>query len=239
VNTATVLWVALFCSILLLIWLLYRGVRACRRASMADWGSRTLNTLDGLNRLFCRGFHRLQHSTVVLPRTGAAIVACNHVSGLDPLLMVAACNRPLRFIIAKEEYDRWWLRWLYRRMRCIPVNRSRNPEKAFYAARQALNAGEVVAIFPQGAIRVAGAPAQPLKRGVVMLADLAKAPIIPMRLSGIKGTGMVIMAVFLRSRALLETAPAISVNGRSDKEALHRIEQFIAADPMAPLLAAQ
>ncbi len=229
--TATdVVWVVLWALVLFVLWLLYRGVTACRRANSADWGARTLNLLDGLNRRFCRDYHRLQHGPVVLPVSGPAIVACNHVSGLDPLLMVAACNRPLRFIVAKEEYERWWVHWLARRMLCIPVDRSRNAEKAFYAARQALAKGEVVAIFPQGAIREADAPRQPLKRGVIMLAGLAGAPIIPMRLSGIKGAGLVFAALWMRSDARLETGPPLTVDGHGNGETLSRLERFFDAE---------
>src|SRR5690606_17846252 len=98
--------------------------------------------LDGLNRIFCRRFHRLT-GRIDLPERGPVLVASNHVSGLDPLLMIAASRRPLRFIIAREEYERWWFTWLFRAIGCIPIDRSRNPHVAFYAARRALAAGEV------------------------------------------------------------------------------------------------
>jgi len=72
----------------------------------------------------------------------------NHVSGLDPLLLIAATRRPLRFVIAREEYERWGLRWLLHAVGCIPIARGRNPRSALSAARAALEAGEVVALFP-------------------------------------------------------------------------------------------
>ena len=135
-----------------------------------------------------------------LPASGGAIVVANHVSGLDPVLMIAASPRPLRFLIAKEEYDRWWLSWLFRWLRLIPVERTRNPHRALYAAREALAAGEVVALFPQGSMHLDGEPVH-FKRGAALLAAIAGAPIYPLRVEGIRGQGRTVSAVFMRSRS--------------------------------------
>lgn len=108
----------------------HRLMRRLEAANKADWGGKWLNRLDGLNRIFCRKFHRLRHAKLHLPAKGGALLASNHVSGLDPLLLIAASRRPLRFMIAREQYDRWWLRWLFRAIGCIPVERSRNPRAA-------------------------------------------------------------------------------------------------------------
>ncbi len=200
--------------------------RVCDRHNGADWGGKWLNRLDGLNRIFCRRFHRLIADPVPLPEHGGVIVAANHVSGLDPLLMIATCSRPLRFMIATEQYNRWWLRWLLELIGCIPVNRSHRPERAFYAARQALDRGEAVAVFPQGAIHLPGsAPA--LKPGIVFLAALAGAPVVPLHISGVRGVGRVIPAVFLRSRARVSAGAPVAVASKRSEECLERINRFI------------
>lgn len=166
-----------------------------------DWGSVWLNRLDGLNRIFCRSFHKLRHDPIVLRPDGGVLLASNHVSGLDPLLMVAACDRPLRFVIAREQYERWWLRWLFQAMGCIPVDRGRNPRSAFRAALEALQQGEVVAIFPHGRIHLSHQPPARLKRGVALLARLASVPVHPLRIEGVRGQGMTVVAVLIPSRA--------------------------------------
>jgi len=211
-----------------------RAWRACLEASEADWGTPLLNALDGLNRLFCRRYHGFISDQVPLPDSGPAVVAGNHLSGLDPLLMFASCKRPLRFIIAREEYDRWWMRWLYRRARLIPVDRAGKPEQAFYEASRALSQGDVVAVFPEGAIRRAGDEDRPLKRGVIMLAGRARAPIIPVRVSGIRGRGRVVAAVFMRSNARLRAGEPISVAGPRDESALKSLREFITARDEGP-----
>ena len=215
------IWLGLI-AVVLIAWLLRIG----KRNQQADWGNGFLNCLDGLNRLFCKHYNQLEFDEVVLPQKGGAILAANHVSGLDPLLMSCACKKPLRYMIATEQYNRPLLRWLYKAMGTIPVDRIGAPEKAFYAAHKALEEGELITVYPQGRITLPG-ESVPLKRGVILLADLAEAPIIPIRLSGITGVGKVFPAIFMRSRARLEVGPAIYVNGPKDKAALSELGSFI------------
>lgn len=203
------------------------AVVQCDRNNGTDWGGKWLNRLDGLNRIFCREFHRLEADPVPLPGDGGAIVVANHVSGLDPLLMVAACDRPLRFMIATEQYNRWWLHWLFKLIGCIPVDRSGKPEKAFYSARQALSRGEVVAMFPQGRIHLPHEPPAKLKRGIVFLAGLTGAPVVPLHVSGVRGMGHTVPALFLRSRARLQATYPVTVAHERSDACLDRINEFI------------
>src|SRR5690348_6145629 len=99
--------IILIAAVAVIIFFWPRLLRACERANGADWGHRWLNRLDGLNRILCRRVHRLKHAPIELPATGGVLVASNHVSGLDPLLLIAASPRPLRFLIAREPYERW------------------------------------------------------------------------------------------------------------------------------------
>lgn len=203
------------------------AVGHCDRANVADWGNKWLNRLDGLNRIFCQWFHRLQADDIQLPVSGGALLAANHISGLDPLLMIASCSRPLRFMVATEEYNRWWLKWLLETIGCIPVDRTGQPEKAFQAALRALDVGEVIGVFPQGRIQVPGDDPVELKRGVVALAHLADVPIIPLHISGVSGVGHTLLAVFLRSTARIKAAHAINVSDTKDEVALLELSEFV------------
>ena len=190
-------------------WLVRRGLHACRAAARADWGHGWLNTVDGLNRIFCRRFHRLRaaHLPLPLPKHGPALVVANHVSGLDPLLLIAASERPLRFIIAREQYERFGLHWLLRAVGCIPLDRAASPHRALAAARHALQHGEVVALFPHGRIHLEREGPVRLKPGILHLAKLSGAPVYPLRIDGVRGAGRTVSAVFLRSRARLTLFP--------------------------------
>lgn len=201
-----------------------------RRHGKADWGGSFLNRLDGLMRVYCARFHRLKYQPLPVPESGGAIVAANHLSGLDPIILAAASRRPLRFVIATEQYERRLLRWFYDQIGCIPVDRTGAPEKAFYAARRALADGEIIVLFPQGRIRLPGDARRPLKRGVVALAAMSDVPVIPVRISGVGGVGRIVTAVFIRSRARIHAGSPIRVANRRDERALLAIEEFISRD---------
>jgi 1-acyl-sn-glycerol-3-phosphate acyltransferase len=118
-----------------------------------------------------------------LPGEGPAIVAANHVSWLDPIVLGAACPRPVRFLIAHSVYERMWTKWFYAGMRAIPVDRSTRDPGWMRAALRALEAGELVGVFPEGAGLSSGPNRQP-KPGAGLLAALSGAPFVPAALVG-------------------------------------------------------
>lgn len=177
-----------------------------KREARADWGRPWLNVLDGLNRGFCRRYHRLNDAVLDLPESGPALVVANHLSGLDPLLLLALSPRPLRFLIAQDEFDRWWLRWLFRAVGCIPVNG--NTRGLLQAARAALESGEAVALFPQGGIVPHDGPVS-LRRGIAVLAEASGAPVYPVRLAGIRWVGRTVIAVVGRSHVRAACLPPL------------------------------
>lgn len=210
------------------LWLLaHRAIAACEAANVADWGGRWRNRLDGLNRLFCARYHHFRDDLISLPEEGPALLASNHVSGLDPLLLIAASRRPLRFMMAREEYERFGLTWLFRMAGCIPVDRGGRPELAFREALRALHNGEVVALFPHGKIHLDRDPPRKLKAGVVKLAELSGAPICPVRLEGIRGEGLAVRAVFMRSRPRLRSFAPMDCTGLPPDQCLEALAALL------------
>lgn len=202
-------------------------LRLLDRAHGADWGHRWVNRIDGLNRLYCRRYHRLIAEPLALPEEGPAIVVANHVSGLDPLLLIAASPRPLRFIIASEEYHRFGLTWLFRAGKCIPVDRQGRPERAFRAALAALKEGEVVALFPQGRIYRDSEAPHHLKPGATRLAQMTSAPLYPHRIEGIAGEGTVFSSLWRRSHARLIHYPPIICDPAASKQCHQQLEALM------------
>lgn len=205
---------------LIVLWLL---AWCLARRAEAQWGRAWLQVLDGLNRLFCRRYHRLSGDNIPLPTQGPAIVVANHLSGLDPLLLLAASPRPLRFLIATEEYHRFGFTWLFRAVGCIPVDRSGQPDKAFREALKALQQGEVVALFPQGGIHLDNSKPRRLKPGAVRLAQLAGCPIYPVRLDGMRAQGDIFKPVWLRGQARLQSRPLRDCAGQDEKVCLEQL----------------
>jgi len=206
---------------------LYRLSQLCLSTHAVDWGTTWLNCIYGLVRLFCQGYHRLPPVILDIPESGPAIVVSNHISGLDPMLMVASSHRPLRFLIAREQYNRFGLQWLFRAAGCIPVDRERSPEKAMRSAFKALRGGEVVALFPHGKIHLDTDPPRRLKAGAARLALHTGAPLIPMRITGVRRQGHVISPVLLRSRAVITPFPRIDPALRDPDELLTEIQACI------------
>lgn len=210
--------------VLILFLLIRRGWQAVEVARQIEWGAGWLNFLDGLNRLFCKYYHRLQIiSPLELPAEGPAVVVANHLSGLDPILLMASSPRPLRFLIAREQYERFGFTWLFRAVGCIPVDRSHRPEVALRVALKALKAGEVIALFPQGTFVLPG-ESKPLKRGGLWLAQRTQCPIYPAFISGINCKAFIFITIFFcRSRAKIHFHSPIYWSGKQDLEHLQQL----------------
>ncbi|WP_395688898.1 MFS transporter, partial [Caenimonas koreensis] len=91
-----------------------------------------------------------------IPTQGAAILVCNHVSFVDAVLLMAASPRPIRFVMDHRIFKVPVLGWLFKLAKAIPIApRAEDPaayEAAFAAAAQVLREGDLLAIFPEGAI---------------------------------------------------------------------------------------
>lgn len=199
-----------------------------------DWGGAHVNWIDGWVRIVCRYWHQLRSTTLALPDSGPAIVVANHVSGLDPLLLIAASRRPLRFLIASEEYQRPALRWLFRAAGCIPVDRHGRPEQALRQAMRALQQGEVIALFPHGKIHLDSDPPRRIKGGVVRLAAWSGAPVFPVRIDGVAAEGKVLTAPIIPSKVKLTLTEPLQVSDSATLEALEAITLAIETPGFLP-----
>jgi 1-acyl-sn-glycerol-3-phosphate acyltransferase len=131
-----------------------------------------------------------------IPVAGPAVLACNHVSFVDAVLLMAASPRPIYFVMDHRIFRYPVLGWLFKLAKAIPIApRSENPaayEAAFDAAARVLREGDLLAIFPEGAITRDG-QLQPFKAGIMKVLERARAdgiepPVIPMALTGLWGS---------------------------------------------------
>ncbi len=205
-------------------------IRWCSHTECIDWGGVWINRVDCLIRWVCRHVHGLQGQMIPLPAQGAALVVSNHISGLDPFLLVAAARRPLRFLIAREEYERFGLKWLFKAAGCIPVERGGGPEFAFREALRALAAGEVIALFPHGRIHVPEQTEQVpprLKGGVIKLAQRSGTQIYPVFISGVRAPGYVLPSLILPSRVSLTLHAPMACDKQSYDACLSDIARIL------------
>lgn len=156
---------------------------------------------------------RLYHRTHVLspqrlPRTGPAILVCNHISGLDPLLIQAVCPRLIVWMMASEYYQIKAMKWLYEAVDAIPVERSGRDMAATRAALRALGEGRILGVFPEGKIE----PSRdllPFQSGVAMLAMKARVPVYPAYLDGTQRGLEMLPAILTPNEANLSFGPPI------------------------------
>lgn len=126
-----------------------------------------------------------------IPSHGPAVIICNHVSFIDALIILAAIRRPVRFVMDHNIFKSWLLGFIFRVAKAIPIAPEReSPEiktQAFEAISQALENGELVAIFPEGAITRDG-HMQSFKPGIEKIIKRNPVPVIPMALQGLWGS---------------------------------------------------
>ena len=126
-----------------------------------------------------------------IPTQGAAILVCNHVSFIDPLLLMAASPRPIRFIMDHGIFKIPMMGWFFRLAKAIPIAPQKvDPatyEQAFVRARQVLDEGDLLCIFPEGAISRDGAMAE-FKGGVMKLLETNPVPVVPLALRNLWGS---------------------------------------------------
>jgi 1-acyl-sn-glycerol-3-phosphate acyltransferase len=142
--------------------------------------------------ILMRTMYRLRTSGLEkIPDEGPAVLVCNHVSYVDALIIGAACRRQIRFVTWWRVYEITLLHWMFHIARAIPIaGRKERPEliePAFAEIDRALAAGELVCIFPEGALTYTGDIAQ-FRPGVERIVESRPVPVIPMALKGLWGS---------------------------------------------------
>jgi 1-acyl-sn-glycerol-3-phosphate acyltransferase len=158
-----------------------------------------------------------------IPVSGPAVLISNHVSFMDAVLIMAASPRPIRFIMDHRIFATPVLGGVFRLAKAIPIApRSEDPhtyEAAFATARQVLDEGDLLGIFPEGSITRDG-ELQPFKGGVLKILQANPVPVVPIGLSNLWGSffsrieqGRAMVKPFRRgsfSRVTLRAGPPIA-----------------------------
>jgi len=142
--------------------------------------------------LLIHSIYRLEQKGLEnIPEEGAAVIVCNHVSFVDPLVITAASRRPIRFVMDHRIFRTPLISFVFRHMRAIPIAPAKEDpammEAAFAEVARALAAGEVVGIFPEGRITDTG-EFYPFRSGIQRIVGQTPVPVIPMALRGLWGS---------------------------------------------------
>lgn len=121
-----------------------------------------------------------------LPGRGGALIVCNHVSYVDTIALSLASPRPIRFLSYAAFFKTPVLGGILRLFRAIPVS-STQAKDALRQAAGAIQAGELVCIFPEGQLTRTGCLME-LKSGFEIIARRARCPVIVAHLDGLWGS---------------------------------------------------
>lgn len=166
-----------------------------------------------------------------IPETGAAVLVCNHVSYMDPLVIMGNSPRPTRFVMTHKIFRIPVLNFVFRHAKTIPIApMHEDPEilaAAYERIAEELEDGQLVAIFPEGKLTTTG-EINEFKAGIERIIERTPVPVIPLALQGLWGSffsrkdddAVLKLPRRLWSKIGLCAAPPIAPE-QVDREALH------------------
>jgi 1-acyl-sn-glycerol-3-phosphate acyltransferase len=118
-----------------------------------------------------------------VPREGAALIVCNHLSLIDPFVVSYGAHRLINFMGKEELFRLPFVGFLIRKLGAFPVDRARRDPASMRTALSILKGGELLGMFPEGTRSTTG-DIQELRAGAARLAARTRTPIIPVAIHG-------------------------------------------------------
>ena len=178
-----------------------------------------------LSWLMVRALYRLRPRGIEehVPDEGPALLVCNHVSYMDALILSASIPRPVRFVMYYRIFNIPVMSWIFRTAKAIPIAGAKEDpalmQRAFDEVDAALADGQLVCIFPEGALTRDGGMTA-FKSGVEKILQRRPVPVVPLALRGMwssmwsrRDTRLGRMRVPRRFRAGVEVVAAAPVEG--------------------------
>ena len=131
-----------------------------------------------LNKIFILLYRPTYVNIENIPKTRGIILAGNHTSKLDPLLLMSTPNRCIHFL-AKIELFSGYKKIFFNNLGIIPVDRSKKNPEAINLANEYLTDNRVIGIFPESTINKTNDVIMPFKYGAVKMAKNTNSYIVP------------------------------------------------------------
>ncbi len=129
--------------------------------------------------------------TAAIPDEGPAVIVCNHVCYMDPVILGGSVRRPLRFVMYHRIFEMPVLKTFFRNARAIPIASAREDEalmnEAFDRIDAELAAGNLVCIFPEGGLTTDG-EVQRFRPGIERIIGRRPVPVIPVAVCRLWGS---------------------------------------------------
>jgi len=160
-----------------------------------------------------------------IPTRGGFLLACNHVSYLDPIVFGCACPRFLSFMARDTLFKGRYFGWLLMRVRAFPLRRNAADFGAMKEALRRLRQGEGLLLFPEGTRTVGGKLGRG-QAGVGFLARKSGVPVVP---AFVRGTDIALSKTDKKLRRASitvwfgEPLTISAASGESDEEFAGRV----------------
>ncbi len=118
-----------------------------------------------------------------IPARGSFIIACNHVSNLDPFIVGISLIRRVSFVAKEELFKKKFLGFVLAAWGAFPINRGSADFRALREALRRIKGGRPIVIFPEGTRRVDNSTQEP-EQGVGFIARKSGVPVIPAFIDG-------------------------------------------------------
>ncbi len=126
-----------------------------------------------------------------IPTEGPVVLVCNHISFMDPAIIMGRVRRPSRFVMYYKIFQTFGIKFFFKAAKSIPIaGKNQDPEMmeaAFASVREALADGDVVCIFPEGGLTPDGQIGQ-FKKGIERIIAESPVPVVPMALNNLWGS---------------------------------------------------
>ncbi|HXJ65193.1 MAG TPA: lysophospholipid acyltransferase family protein [Actinomycetota bacterium] len=189
------------------------------RADRDPWWTLGYGVLGPLFHLLFRIRYRGRQN---IPPEGGVILASNHISVLDPVIIamaVTTTGRAVRFLAAAEFFRKPVIGWGLRRIRQIPIRRGASDRRALEHAARVIRRGALAGIFPEGTLSPDG-ELLPGRRGAARIALASDVPILPCGIWGTRARwprGGIRLRRPLRPRVMVSFGPVIEPAGELER----------------------
>jgi 1-acyl-sn-glycerol-3-phosphate acyltransferase len=126
-----------------------------------------------------------------IPHKGPAVVVCNHVSFIDPIILGGSVARPMRFVMYYKIFQMPFLSFIFRNAKAIPIASKTEDEDLMNAAFEKVDAelaaGNIVCIFPEGGLTTDG-EVQRFRPGIEKIIARRAVPVVPVALGRLWGS---------------------------------------------------
>ncbi|MBT5232219.1 MAG: hypothetical protein HOM11_18300 [Methylococcales bacterium] len=217
----------LFFSVLTILMVLF--VWSAYKAHRVDWGPSWFWIVDGTIRLVASGYKKGHLQKPDLPLHGGGIILSHQQTWLDPLLLIAATDRPIRFLVPTKMYQKKWLNKLFVAFGAIEVS-SNTDEEVIRAVLTATKAGEVVACFQAGCLGC-GETNTSLRETIVRLVSHQSVLLFPVKVM----SSDVDKKVWMPGGASVACSAPMTCRKQPVEELVDRVNQFLSA-PVATAL---